>query len=99
MDFIGYRKQLKRFTSILKPIASTCLQALHEFTWGEFCDWYLELTKANFKRNYSDEEKLATKTTLIMLESLLRLLHPIVLCTEALWQKLHRSKELKRIVL
>lgn len=64
-------------------------QALHEFTWHEFCDWYLELTKPILTGNYSDEEKAATKFTLLsVLETLLRLLHPVIpFVTEALWQE------------
>ncbi len=63
-------------------------QTLHEFTWHEFCDWYLELTKPILTGDYSEEEKLGTKITLIhVLETLLRLLHPIApFVTEELWQ-------------
>ena len=52
-------------------------QTVYEFTWNQFCDWYLELTKPVLNNDASTEaEKRGTRHTLInVLESLLRLLH------------------------
>jgi len=52
--------------------------ALYEFTWHEFCDWYLELSKAVLQSDVAtDAEKRGTRLTLIgTLETLLRALHP-----------------------
>jgi len=66
-------------------------QAMYEFTWREFCDWYLELSKPVLQSDESsDAEKRGTRTTLIeVLETLLRLLHPLVpFVTEEIWQAL-----------
>jgi len=66
-------------------------QAMYEFTWHEFCDWYLELSKPVLQSDESsDAEKRGTRTTLIeVLETLLRLLHPLVpFITEEIWQAL-----------
>ncbi|MDG2392686.1 MAG: valine--tRNA ligase, partial [Thalassotalea sp.] len=63
-------------------------QALYEFTWNQFCDWYLELTKpVLFKGN--EAEQRATRHTLVtVLEALLRLMHPIMpYITETIWQR------------
>lgn len=60
---------------------------LYEFTWNQFCDWYLELTKpVLFKGN--EQEQRGTRHTLVtVLESLLRLMHPIMpFITETIWQ-------------
>ncbi|MFQ3267304.1 MAG: valyl-tRNA synthetase, partial [Colwellia sp.] len=63
-------------------------QALYEFTWNQFCDWYLELTKpVLFKGN--EAQQCGTRHTLVnVLEGLLRLMHPIMpFITETIWQR------------
>jgi valyl-tRNA synthetase len=64
--------------------------ALYEFTWSEFCDWYLELSKAVLQSDGASEaEKRGTRSTLIStLETLLRALHPLApFITEEIWQR------------
>lgn len=66
-------------------------QTIYEFTWNEFCDWYLELSKPILtSADSSAEELLGTRQTLIYtLEALLRLLHPIMpFITEEIWQRI-----------
>ena len=62
-------------------------QALYEFAWNEFCDWFVELAKPAL----NSEDQLAADSTrhtlLYVLESLLRLLHPLTpFVTEELWR-------------
>ncbi|GAA0858671.1 valine--tRNA ligase [Aliiglaciecola litoralis] len=65
-------------------------QTLYEFTWNQFCDWYLELSKPVLNSDTSTEQqKRGTRHTLInVLESLLRLMHPFMpFITDEIWQK------------
>lgn len=62
--------------------------AIYEFTWDQFCDWYLELTKPIFFKGTDAQRRGASRTLINVLEKLLRLIHPIMpFITEEIWQK------------
>jgi valyl-tRNA synthetase len=68
---------------------STAMGALYHFVWHDFCDWYLELTKARLRAG-GDEKKLAQRMLAFVLDQSLRLLHPFIpFLTEAVWQQLN----------
>jgi len=63
-------------------------QALYEFTWNEFCDWFVELTKPALGGSDTTTAESTRHTLLFVLEALLRALHPIIpFITEEIWHE------------
>ncbi len=68
-------------------------QALWDFVWHDFCDWYLEIKKRRFRENSGVDEHW--KAALTTYETMLRLLHPMMpFLTEELWQRLVTSLDM-----
>jgi valyl-tRNA synthetase len=85
---LGYtvEQTRKRFDEYRFDLAS---QALYEFAWYEYCDWYLELCKPILQSDSATpEQKRGTRQTLVQVfEAYLRLLHPLMpFITEEIWQ-------------
>jgi valyl-tRNA synthetase len=63
-------------------------QALYEFTWNEFCDWFVELSKPALNGSDAAAAESTRHTLLVVLEALLRALHPIIpFVTEEIWHE------------
>ena len=81
------RQMHKHFATYRLDLA---VQAVYDFTWHEFCDWYLELSKPVLQSDeYSEAMQRGTRRTLIdALETILRLLHPLMpFITEEIWEQ------------
>ena len=72
------------------------VQTLYHFFWDDFCDWYIELTKAEVTAEESSSTRNEARERLLtVLEQALRLLHPFMpYITEELWQRLPGDKQL-----
>ncbi|MGB3749037.1 MAG: valine--tRNA ligase [Rhodanobacter sp.] len=53
-------------------------QALYEFVWNEYCDWFLELSKPALSGDDAAAAASTRHTLLVVLESVLRALHPVI---------------------
>ena len=51
---------------------------LYEFTWSEFCDWYIELSKGRLMGEDEEQKRNVRAVLLTVLESILKLLHPFI---------------------
>ena len=69
-------------------------KSLYEFVWGEYCDWFVELSKPALQGEDSPAKDAARATLYTVLETTLRLLHPIMpFVTEEIWQQLPGKTE------
>ncbi len=74
-------------------------QAIYDFFWNEYCDWYLELTKPVLwdEENHPDHAQTTRLTLLTVLEGSLRLSHPLMpFITEEIWQRVSPLLDLRQ---
>jgi valyl-tRNA synthetase len=73
---------------------------LYQFTWSEFCDWYVELSKKDLYGDDPERKKTVQYVLWHVLEQLLRLLHPFMpFISEEIWQALPGTKAVRSIML
>ncbi|MBQ3334719.1 MAG: valine--tRNA ligase [Eubacteriaceae bacterium] len=51
---------------------------IYEFTWNEFCDWYIELVKVRLNGDDGDSKAAACATLVTVLTNILKMLHPVI---------------------
>ena len=82
-----YQNLIKETTDLIENYdIGEAARKIYEFLWGEFCDWYVEISKIDL---YSDDAKKKAKAQMVLLyvlEGTLRLLHPFMpFQTEEIW--------------
>ncbi|MGE3818509.1 MAG: valine--tRNA ligase [Isosphaeraceae bacterium] len=69
---------------------SEVARTLRDFTWNDFCDWYVEMVKSRLRSEDPATRKTAQGMLVLVLDGLCRLLHPIIpFVTEQVWQALN----------
>ncbi len=84
-----YQQTIKAYREALDTYRfDIAAQLIYEFTWNQFCGWYLELTKPVLFKGNEVQQRGTRYTLLNILESLLRLMHPITpYITETIWRQ------------
>jgi valyl-tRNA synthetase len=92
-----YEATVKTYTEHLDNYRfDLAANTLYEFTWNQFCDWYLELTKPVLFKGNEAQQRGTRHTLITVLESLLRLMHPMMpYITETIWQRVAPLADLK----
>jgi valyl-tRNA synthetase len=89
---------LSRLNSVITSVSSLlkdfqfgeAQRQVHDFLWGEYCDWYIELVKTRLSAE--SDAPLPQPVLVSVLEKSLRLLHPFMpFVTEELWQNIRNS--------
>ncbi len=81
------QKTIKEVRKSLKEYRfNDAAQAIYQFSWYKFCDWYIEISKVHLK---SQRGSTVKSVLLYTLENVIKLLHPFIpFVTEEIWEKL-----------
>ena len=70
------------------------VRKVYDFIWDDYCDWYIELTKARLYGDNAESKRTAQQVLLYVLDQILRLMHPFMpFVTEEIWQAIPHEGE------
>jgi len=93
---------ISRYNNLVKEVTDNldkyelglAAQKIYDFTWNEFCDWYIELVKGRLYGTDDEARATALHTLIYVLQNTLKLLHPFMpFITEEIWQHLPHEGE------
>ncbi|MGB5972791.1 MAG: valine--tRNA ligase, partial [Nodosilinea sp.] len=93
---------LSRFSRVVESVRGQldaygmgeAAKELYEFTWGDFCDWYIELVKPRIQGDDPASKRGAQQTLAFVLDGILKLLHPFMPhITEEVWHTLTQASD------
>ena len=89
----SFNETVKRATALLERYElGDAARILYDFLWGDFCDWYIELSKLPLYGDNETEKQAAKGVLSYVLEGTLRLLHPFMpFISEEIWQQLDQK--------
>ena len=92
---------LSRFNSVAQSVNDSlkayrfdeAANAIYDFFWGEFCDWYIELIKPRLVSKPGEPSQVACRNLVNLFEASLRLLHPVMpFITDEIWHSIYDGK-------
>ena len=89
----AYNRQLNRFHF------NEAAKVLYDFTWNDFCDWYIEIAKTRFYGNDAHAADVSRAAAIQVLRKILAVLHPFApFISEELWAHVKRADDPDLIV-
>ena len=74
-------------------------KAIYEFTWSDYCDWYIEIAKTHFSNGDQTSADTARAVTVHVLRNIILLLHPYApFVTEEIWSQIKKGNDVDAII-
>jgi len=74
-------------------------KAIYEFTWSDYCDWYIEIAKTHFSNDDQTSADAARAITVHVLRNIILLLHPYApFVTEEIWSQIKQGDDVDAII-
>ncbi|MDO9573519.1 MAG: valine--tRNA ligase, partial [Candidatus Contubernalis sp.] len=90
-----YNQTVRETTRLMEKYAlGDAARELYDFIWGDFCDWYIEMSKMDLYGDEEEDQKRSKSVLCFVLDGTLRLLHPFMpFLSEEIWQHMPHQGE------